>query len=148
MPEPSFNWNEFQACSAIAWIARKGIVLDGRPIDFKQHPYQIGPFKEKAPRQCTMKGAQLGWTSLAMLRSIHGLLHGYYPQGVLYLFPSREDTTDFSKGRFQPLINDNPTIAALVQDTDAAIFSRTGPGSFRRLPDEPPLFRNPASPRS
>jgi hypothetical protein len=30
----------------------------------------------------------------------------------------------------------------------STIFSRTGPGSLRRLPDDTPRFRNPASPRS
>ena len=30
----------------------------------------------------------------------------------------------------------------------STIFSRTGPGSFRRFPEDTPRFRSPASPRS
>jgi hypothetical protein len=40
---------------------------------------------------------------------------------ILYLFPSKSDVLDFSKGRISPLIDDNPdTIGKWVQDTDAA----------------------------
>ena len=109
-----------EARCAWFWSGSRKILLDGQPVDFASHPYQVEPMKDRSPRQCAMKGAQIGWTSISLLRTIHGLLHGYYPQGCLYLFPSREDTTDFSKARFTPLINDNPSIAANVQNTDAA----------------------------
>jgi hypothetical protein len=41
------------------------------------------------------------------------------------LFPSKSDVTDFSKGRIDPLIQDNPeTIGAWMKDTDAANIKR------------------------
>ena len=126
MSEPVLDRRKIETVNAVVWVDQKRICLDGRPVDFLRHPYQLAPMQEEAPRQCAMKGAQVGWTSISLLRSIHGLLHGYYPQGCLYLFPSREDTIDFSKGRFAPLINDNPTISANVQNTDAANIKRIG----------------------
>ncbi len=114
------------ALPVLEWIRQNSIMLDGRPTDFSTHYYQVGPLTEEAPRQCAMKGAQVGFTSMYMLRSIHGLIRGIYPQGVLYLFPSREDVTDFSKGRLAPLITDNTAIAAYVQNTDAANIKRVG----------------------
>jgi hypothetical protein len=94
----------------LEWIEKASIILDGRPLDFSTHYYQTAPIAEETPRQCAMKGAQVGFTSIYLLKSVHGLIHGKYPQGVLYLFPSREDVTDFSKGRLAPLISDNPAI--------------------------------------
>jgi hypothetical protein len=81
---------------------------------------------EEARRQVFLKGAQLGLTSIQMIRTIHGLISGRYPQGALYLFPSLGDIQDFSRGRFNPLINDNDSIARHVQDTDTMGIKRIG----------------------
>jgi phage terminase large subunit GpA-like protein len=81
---------------------------------------------ENARRQVFLKGAQVGVTSIQMIRTIHGLISGRYPQGALYLFPSLGDVQDFSRGRFNPLINDNDSIARHVQDTDTMGIKRIG----------------------
>ena len=81
---------------------------------------------EEAQRQVFLKGAQIGVTSIQMIRTIHGLISGRYPQGALYLFPSLGDVQDFSRGRFNPLINDNEAISRNVQDTDTMGIKRIG----------------------
>ena len=63
---------------------------------------------------------------MQMLRTLHGLIHGRFPQGSLYLFPDRGTVLDFSRGRFSPLIRDNPQLALHVQDTDAVNIKRVG----------------------
>ncbi|MCG2772498.1 MAG: phage terminase large subunit family protein [Desulfobacterales bacterium] len=46
-------------------------------------------------------------------------------RGILYLFPSKSDVLDFSRGRISPLIDDNPdTIGKWVQNTDAVGIKR------------------------
>jgi len=71
-----------------------------------------------------MKAAQLGLTSKAMLRVAYRARYGGY-RGILYLFPSKSDVTDFAKGRIDPLIDDNPdTIGQWVRDTDSASVKR------------------------
>lgn len=114
------------AVDAGVWAVKHKILLDGRPFGFDKHEYQIDPMCCDAPAQCARKGAQIGWTSIKMLKTVHGLIHSRYPQGVLYLFPMKGDVTDFSKARFSPLINDNPIIKAYVQDTDAVNIKRVG----------------------
>ena len=81
---------------------------------------------ENARSQVFLKGAQIGVTSIQMIRTLHGLISGRYPQGALYLFPSLGDVQDFSRGRFNPLINDNESIARHVQDTDTMGIKRIG----------------------
>lgn len=58
---------------------------------------------------------------------LHGLIHGRYPRGVLVLFPSKDEVSEFSKARFGPLIAANPTaIGQYVKDTDTANLKRIG----------------------
>ena len=104
----------------------ESILLDGRQFSLEGHEYQRDILTENAKRQVFLKGAQVGITSIQMLKTLHGLISGRYPQGALYLFPSRGDVQDFSRGRFNPLINDNPDVAAYVQDTDAQGIKRIG----------------------
>jgi len=88
------------------WAEKTPIILDGRPFTFTRHEYLQVPYRDEHPYQVEMKAAQLGLTSKAMLKAIHGARYGGY-RGILYLFPSKSDVTDFSKGRIDPLIDDN-----------------------------------------
>lgn len=66
----------------------------------------------------------MGLTSKAMLKVAYGARYEGY-RGILYLFPSKSDVTDFSKGRIDPLIQENPdTIGSWIRDTDAANIKR------------------------
>ncbi len=102
------------------WALNLPVILDGRPFTFDRHEYLLEPYADTHPDQTFQKAAQLGLTSLAMLRAIYGARYKGL-KGVLYLFPSRSDVIDFSKGRVAPLIEENPnTIGSWVRDTDAA----------------------------
>ena len=108
----------------IPWA--ESILLDGRLFSLENHEYQRDMLTEEARNQVFLKGAQVGVTSIQMIRTIHGLISGRFPQGALYLFPSLGDVQDFSRGRFNPLINDNDTISRYVQDTDTMGIKRIG----------------------
>lgn len=102
----------------------KNITLDGKPFTFERHDYLIEPYKDDHPCQVEMKAAQMGLTSKAMLKVSYGARYGGY-RGILYLFPSKSDVTDFSKGRIDPLIQENPeSIGAWLKDTDSANIKR------------------------
>lgn len=104
------------------WV--KGITLDGRPFTYDRHEYLIDPYKDDHPHQVEEKAAQMGLTSKAMLKVAYGARYGGY-RGILYLFPSKSDVTDFSKGRIDPLIDDNPeSIGKWIRDTDSANIKR------------------------
>jgi len=104
------------------WV--RGITLDGKAFTYDRHEYLIEPYKDDHPHQVEMKAAQMGLTSKAMLKVAYGARYGAY-RGILYLFPSKSDVTDFSKGRIDPLIQENPdTIGQWVKETDAANIKR------------------------
>jgi hypothetical protein len=83
----------------------------------------------QARRRVIKKAAQLGFTEIEVLRTLHGQIHGKYPKGVLYLFPTQADVSDFSKARFDPLIADNyHAIGRFVNSTDAVNIKKIGSG--------------------
>jgi hypothetical protein len=104
------------------WV--KGITLDGKPFTYERHEYLVKPYQDNHPHQVEQKAAQMGLTSKAMFRVAYGARYGGY-RGILYLFPSKSDVTDFSKGRIDPLIDENPdTIGKWLKDTDSANIKR------------------------
>lgn len=103
------------------WV--EGITLDGREFTYKKHEYLVEPYQDTHPDQSELKATQMGLTSKAMLRVIYGARYGNY-RGILYLFPSKSDVTDFSKGRINALIDDNPEIGSWIRETDSANIKR------------------------
>ncbi len=100
------------------WV--EGIILDGNPFAYAGHEYLRVPYADPHPWVVEEKAAQLGLTSKAMLRVSYGCRYGNY-RGILYLFPSKTDVTEFSKGRITPLIEDNPdTIGAWIKGIKGA----------------------------
>ena len=116
------------AASCFHWITDNSLQLGAGPWTVKDHEYQIGWLEEDAPEQCFIKGAQIGASECNVLKTLHGHVHGKYPQGSLYLFPTRDDVKDFSKARFDPLIEQNPFIGAYVRSTDSQNIKRVGKG--------------------
>jgi len=104
------------------WVQK--VKLPSGPFTFQNHEYQEAILQENATRQVLKKGTQLGISETQILKSIHGLLYGRYPQGVLYLFPTQNDVYDFSRARFGPLLVDNPEIGKEVKDTESVTLKR------------------------
>ena len=116
------------ASNAFHWITDNKLKLSAGDWTLMNHEYQLGWLEEDAPQQCFIKGAQIGASEINVLKTLHGHIHEKYPQGSLYLFPTRDDVKDFSKSRFDPLIEQNPFIGAYVQNTDAQNIKKVGRG--------------------
>lgn len=107
-------------------LSEMGIHVDGVPFDLRSYPYLVEIFDSESPDIVIRKGAQLGFTITMVLRVID-LAARTYPRGILYLMPTREDVSDFSKSRFDRLLRDNPeALGSLVRDTDATNIKRVG----------------------
>jgi hypothetical protein len=118
---------------ALIWILNNKLQVAPGPWKLKGHEYQVGWLKEDAPQQCFIKGAQIGATETLVLRTLHGHIMNKYSQGSMYLFPTTRDVSDFSKARFDPLIQMNPFIgehvkAAGEKGTDAQNIKKIGRG--------------------
>ena len=108
------------------WLKKGNIVLDGMPFTFDDHEYLIDVYLDDSPKQVDKKGAQMGFTTHKILFSVHGCKN-IYPKGILYMLPTRDDTTDISKTRFGRLIDENPgTIGQWIANTDQANLKQIG----------------------
>ena len=114
------------ALDCFTWITENNISLSHGPWSLKGHEYQLAWLQETAREQCFIKGAQTGCTEALVIRTLHGMIFGHYPQGAVYLFPTRDDVKDFSKARFDPLIEQNYCINQYVTNTDAQNIKQIG----------------------
>ena len=110
------------------WALRHQLWLPsaGKPFSFEGHEYLEEPYSIRAPLLAFLKGAQLGFSERAVLCSLHDCNYRL-KSGLAYYFPTKSDVSDFSKARFDPLIDSNPVLNSLVVSTDAANIKRVGP---------------------
>lgn len=115
------------AASPAFWVKKSNIVLPSGDFSFKRREYLIGPMNDDVRLSCDIKATQGGFTVKEVLRSLHGMIYGRYPQGVLYLFPTGNDVSDFSKARFGPIIADNhQQIGRFIKSTDSVAIKKIG----------------------
>jgi Bacteriophage tail assembly protein len=106
------------------WACQKGVILDRGPFSFSRHEYLEVPYKDNHPYQVEKKCAQMGNTTRALLRAFYAAIYLNFV-GVLYLFPSKTGSSDFSKTRVTPLIDKNfDAIGKYVTETDSVSIKR------------------------
>ena len=113
------------AVDAWIWAVQSKVNLASGQFSWQNHEYQIEPMQSQAQVIVIRKSTQLGFTEAYVLRCLHRLITGLYKIGILYLFPTKDDVTDFSTSRFKPLAIDNySTIGKYITDTDRANLKR------------------------
>ena len=111
------------------WAYTKAIQLIPGPFRLNGHEFQVRPMSIRPKVKVFRKATQMVVTESEVLNVLNGMIYGYYPVGVYYLFPSKDKVSEFSKSRFKPLIQDNPaTIGQFVRDTDSVNLKRIGSG--------------------
>jgi hypothetical protein len=114
------------ANDSLAYWVNEFITLDnGVKFSFSDHKYLLKPYMDKHPKQAHMKCTQVGITTLAFLRALHGCM-ALFPLGVIYFFPTDRDVSDFSKSRIKPLIANNQSIRDVMADTDEVGLKKVG----------------------
>jgi len=119
------------AYDAATWADIKKIKLQTGLWSAVNREYLIEPMQSEAPKICYMKATGGGFSETEILKSIHGMIYGKYPQGVLYMFPTNNDVSDFSKSRFNPLIAANKEaigkyIKSAGKGTDSTTLKKVG----------------------
>jgi len=101
-------------CAHWATIASR-IRLQKGDYSFTGREYLMEPMSSTFRRRAYMKSAQGGGSLAEILKSFHGMIYGYLPYGVFYLFPTDKDMQDYSKGVMGPIIADNPCIRKWIK---------------------------------
>ncbi len=124
--EPDLVEKLMQADSCY-WALKSEIkLLGGTIFTLDGCEYMGDIMRDEARYIAVMKGTQARITTLFMLKAIHALRYGRYPQGIIYYFPNRDLVEDFSKTRMGPLISDNYCIKKYMKNTNSVFVKRIG----------------------
>jgi Phage terminase large subunit (GpA) len=100
-----------------AWIQEHQIKTEsGQPLSFKDHLFLFQPYTDESPKQVILKAAQIGFSTLAILKSFwiaktRGL-------DIIYTLPTEADVQIFAGGKINRLIGQNPVLQGWVKDKD------------------------------
>lgn len=100
------------------WVC--DLTVDGHPFSYDRREYLIDVYRDNHPHKIIQKCTQVGGTVEMILRAAYGARFLDF-RNILYYFPNKTHVTEFSKGRFKPLIEENPEqLGQFVRDTDSA----------------------------
>jgi phage terminase large subunit GpA-like protein len=109
------------------WAIKNEIrLMGGTTFGIEDCRYMVDIMRDKARYIAVMKGTQARITTAFMLRMMHAVIYGKYPQGGIYYFPKKEAVENFSKTRFGPLIANNPCIKKHLRNTNSVNIKQVG----------------------
>jgi len=95
--------------SVLGWILKYGILNErGDPIEFDDHNFLIEPFADWHWKQCCMKSAQVGWSTLAIIKTFYAAAYRGY--NIIYTLPTFDDIRDFVPSKVDQIAWNNPII--------------------------------------
>ena len=114
--------------SVLGWIIANWIKNErGDLVEFDEHYFLLEPFGDWNPKQVCMKSAQVGWSTLAILKTLYGLTKRKL--NCIYTLPAFDDVHDFVPAKVDGMVTQNPVLAALLGKSDAVTKKEFG-GNF------------------
>lgn len=111
----------------LCWAVMNKLRVAGGEFTVYGHEYQIEPLRQKARKQVMKKATQRGYSEAYVIRTLHSLRYGRFPQGAMVIFPSADEVSVFSKSRFKPFLSNNSVaIGQYVKETDSVDVKRVG----------------------
>ena len=101
-----------------AWLQKYGIKTEnGVKLDFKDHKFLFEPYSDFSPKQAILKAAQVGFSTLAILKTFwvakkKGL-------NIIYTLPTLSDVWDFAGGKVNRMVAQNPCLQEWTEDKDS-----------------------------
>lgn len=132
-----------QDFNAVAFCAYNKIRNENdRPIEFKKHKFLVQPYLDESPRIAAEKAAQVGFSTLAIIRAAH--LCNYKKANIIYTLPSKGVVKDFVTPKVDPLFSNNPALRNMIKNpTDEERKGRTVDSSaLKRIGDRFLYFRS------
>lgn len=125
MSKSSITLEQAQTFNVPAFILNNTIVNENNvPLTFDRHKFLVQPYMDNSPKVVAKKCGQVGFSTLAIIRSIH--LAKYVGANVIYTLPSRSAVKDFVAPKVNPLIANNPTIAKMIGRTESTALKQIG----------------------
>lgn len=108
-----------------AWILKHDIKTEnGSSLDFDEYRYLIDIYLDESDLICCMKAAQIGFTTYEILKS----LFEAYNEGIdiIYVLPTADDVKQFSGGKTNRIIANNPILQGWTADKDSIEQKQVG----------------------
>jgi len=114
--------------SCLGWILNNNLKTErGELVEFDEHLFLLEPFANWHWKQVCMKSAQVGWSTLAILKTLYGL--SYRGLNCIYTLPTFDDVHDFVPAKVDGMITGNPILTKLMGKSDAVARKQVG-GNF------------------
>lgn len=111
---------EMRGIQALAWpdvwALDQHLEVDAHPFDLRGREYERDILRDESEVIVVPKGAQLGLTTVFILKSAHVITQR--AKTVLYLLPLKAGSVQFVQGRIDPILDSNPNLAAAFSRTD------------------------------
>lgn len=116
---------EYEDSSPLAYVANNEIKTEnGSLLEFHDHKFLIQPYADMSPRQAIIKCSQIGWSVLAINKSIW-LAHKKRAN-VIYTMPSGSIVKDFVTPKVDPIIDNNPAYVDIMGKTNSIALKNVG----------------------
>lgn len=100
------------------WIRKYRIKNEkGELIEFKNHLFLYDIYRDQAPQIVCMKAAQIGFSTLAILRNIYDAWSKHLE--IIYTLSTDHDAAAFVSGKVDRIIANNPILRDYVTDKDS-----------------------------
>lgn len=108
-----------------AWIQANQIKTEGgQVLDFHQHRFLFDIYADRSPFICSMKAAQIGFTTYEILKSLHEAKNDGID--IIYVLPTADDVKQFSGGKTNRMIDNNPVLQEWTNDKDSVEQKKVG----------------------
>ena len=125
--EKEYSAEDLMSVDCVYWaIANKIKLMGNTTFTLDGCEYMADIMRDQGRWMAIMKGTQARITTAIMLRLIHRVRYGMYPQGGIYYFPKKEAVENFSKTRFGPLVDNNPCIKKHLRRTNSVNIKQVG----------------------
>jgi len=117
--------------SVHAWIRNNAIKTEnGSPLDFHTHRFLFDIYADRSNFICSTKAAQIGFTTYEILKSLHEAKNEKGPHGeacdIIYVLPTADDVKQFSGGKTNRMIDNNPILQEWTADKDSIEQKKVG----------------------
>jgi hypothetical protein len=116
---------ELHMLNPALWVLDNGFINENqKPFEFDKHRFMLQPYSDSSPDQVIIKSAQVGWSVLAIMKSIHAAK--FFKLNVIYVLPTRNAMHDFVIPKVNPMLDRNPKLKELLRNTDSVNLKAVG----------------------
>ncbi|MDE2015911.1 MAG: phage terminase large subunit family protein [Patescibacteria group bacterium] len=119
------NLEVLSAVNIYAWIIANDVKTEnGVPVNFDDYGFMRDVYLDDSPFICASKAAQIGFTTYEILKSAFEA--NTENIDIIYVLPTAEDVRQFSGGKTNRIIANNPSLQEWTRDKDSIEQKRFG----------------------